>query len=205
MAHGGMINGTSYGITGGKAMLNGTVYGVDSGQAMSGGTVYPISFGEMCTLSLVHTFKKDSSSAEPYKNVGALAIGVFVKDRGGATLVKDMYEGASGNATLDSGHDWNLITGMNVNAEYEIPVGGELEVWVDIYSTKTWKWNMYLNNELIANREDGSSTGEVVDTTIETNYLIGTMEITGNTVIEIKNETGSSGGPAGDIYITMEG
>ena len=45
MPHGTRINGTSYGITGGKCMVNGTVYGIKKGRTLVGGTGYDISFG----------------------------------------------------------------------------------------------------------------------------------------------------------------
>ncbi len=45
MAHGTRINGTSYGITGGKCLVNGTEYGIKKGRTLVDGTGYDISFG----------------------------------------------------------------------------------------------------------------------------------------------------------------
>ena len=45
MAHGTRINGTAYGITGGKCLVNGTVYGIKKGRTLVGGTGHDISFG----------------------------------------------------------------------------------------------------------------------------------------------------------------
>ena len=45
MAHGTRINGTSYGITGGKCLVNGTAYSIKKGKTLVGGTEYDISFG----------------------------------------------------------------------------------------------------------------------------------------------------------------
>lgn len=45
MAHGTLIGGTAYGITGGKALIGGTAYGISKGRTMIDGTGYDISFG----------------------------------------------------------------------------------------------------------------------------------------------------------------
>ena len=45
MAHGTRINGTSYGITGGKCLVNGTSYSIKKGRTLIGGTGYDITFG----------------------------------------------------------------------------------------------------------------------------------------------------------------
>ena len=44
MAHGTSINGTAYGITGGKCLVNGTSYSIKKGRTLIGGTGYDISF-----------------------------------------------------------------------------------------------------------------------------------------------------------------
>ena len=45
MAHGTRINGTAYGITGGKCLVGGTEYAIKKGRTLIGGTGYDISFG----------------------------------------------------------------------------------------------------------------------------------------------------------------
>lgn len=45
MAHGTRINGTSYGITGGKCLVGGTEYSIQKGRTLVGGTGYGIEFG----------------------------------------------------------------------------------------------------------------------------------------------------------------
>lgn len=45
MAHGTRINGTSYGITGGKCLVGGTEYSIKKGRTLIGGTGYDITFG----------------------------------------------------------------------------------------------------------------------------------------------------------------
>ena len=45
MAHGTRINGTSYGVTGGKCLVNGTAYGIKKGRTLASGTGYDITFG----------------------------------------------------------------------------------------------------------------------------------------------------------------
>ena len=46
MAHGTIINGTSYGITGGKCLVNGTAYSIKKGRTLVGGTGYDITFSK---------------------------------------------------------------------------------------------------------------------------------------------------------------
>ena len=45
MAHGTRINGTSYGITGGKCLVGGTAYRIQKGRTLVEGTGYDITFG----------------------------------------------------------------------------------------------------------------------------------------------------------------
>ena len=53
MAHGVKINGTNYGISGGKVMVNGTNYEISKGRTLVGGTGYDIAFApDMYTFSL---------------------------------------------------------------------------------------------------------------------------------------------------------
>ena len=44
MAHKTLINGTQYGIKGGKTLISGTSYSVKNGKTLMGGTEYDISF-----------------------------------------------------------------------------------------------------------------------------------------------------------------
>lgn len=44
MPHGTRINGTSYGVTGGRCMVNGTAYSIKKGRTMVNGTVKEILF-----------------------------------------------------------------------------------------------------------------------------------------------------------------
>ena len=46
MGHKTLINGTAYGIKGGRALIGGTGYGIKSGKTLIGGTGYSISFGK---------------------------------------------------------------------------------------------------------------------------------------------------------------
>lgn len=45
MAHGTRVNGTAYGITGGKCLVGGTGYKIKKGRTLIGGTGYDIAFG----------------------------------------------------------------------------------------------------------------------------------------------------------------
>lgn len=44
MAHGTLINGTNYGITGGKCLVDGTEYSIKKGKSLINGTGYDINF-----------------------------------------------------------------------------------------------------------------------------------------------------------------
>ena len=46
MPHGTRINGTSYGITGGKCLVGGTVYDIKKGRTLINGTGYDINFSK---------------------------------------------------------------------------------------------------------------------------------------------------------------
>lgn len=57
MAHGTKINGTSYGISGGKTKIGGTAYSISKGRTKVGGTGYDVSFTfvELITFTLCGT------------------------------------------------------------------------------------------------------------------------------------------------------
>lgn len=65
MAHGTRINGTSYGITGGKCMVGGTAYSIQKGRALIGGTGYDISFGTPLSAYSEGDIVKINESSSP--------------------------------------------------------------------------------------------------------------------------------------------
>ena len=52
MAHGTRINGTSYGITGGKCLVGGTVYKIEKGTTLVNGTKREITFMKPTTVTI---------------------------------------------------------------------------------------------------------------------------------------------------------
>ena len=52
MAHGTRINGTVYGISGGKCLVSGTVYSIKNGKALINGTGYSVDFVKGTTLAI---------------------------------------------------------------------------------------------------------------------------------------------------------
>lgn len=52
MAHGTLINGTAYGITGGKCLVGGTEYSIQTGGTLIGGTLYHINFGKKTVINV---------------------------------------------------------------------------------------------------------------------------------------------------------
>ena len=56
MAHGTLINGTAYGITGGKCLVGGTEYSIKKGRTLISGTSYEINFApEIATVTVEGT------------------------------------------------------------------------------------------------------------------------------------------------------
>lgn len=52
MAHGTLIGGAAYGITGGKCLVGGTEYAVTKGRALVSGTGYDVLFGKPTSISV---------------------------------------------------------------------------------------------------------------------------------------------------------
>jgi len=51
MAHGTLIGGTAYKVSGGRTLVNGTGYKISKGRTLVGGTGYDISFGIPVTIT----------------------------------------------------------------------------------------------------------------------------------------------------------
>lgn len=80
MPHGTRINGTSYGITGGKCLVNGTEYGIKKGRTLVDGTGYDITFSKGPTRVSV---SGDTQSSQYRVNVNGkwnYMVGDFVYD-----------------------------------------------------------------------------------------------------------------------------
>lgn len=52
MAHGTLIGGAAYGITGGKCLVDGTEYSIKKGRTLVGGTGYDIAFGKKTVINV---------------------------------------------------------------------------------------------------------------------------------------------------------
>ena len=102
MAHGTRINGTSYGITGGKCLVGGTEYSIQKGRTLVGGTGYDIAFGtplsEYAEGDIVY-INENGSPVEFYIAKHGYESGL---NGAGRTLVvrKDTYD----NRAWDSGN-----------------------------------------------------------------------------------------------------
>lgn len=55
MAHGTRINGTAYGIDGGKCLVNGTSYSIQGGKTLVNGTGYDITFFDGYKIVVTHS------------------------------------------------------------------------------------------------------------------------------------------------------
>lgn len=77
MAHGTKINGTSYGVTGGKCLVGGTEYSVQKGRTLVGGTGYNIQFKPFTTVELIEigTYVKVEINGKLYTGSTKLEFG----------------------------------------------------------------------------------------------------------------------------------
>lgn len=55
MAHGTLINGTNYGVSGGKCLVNGTSYSIQGGKTLVNGTGYDITFFDGYKIVVTHS------------------------------------------------------------------------------------------------------------------------------------------------------
>ena len=55
MAHGTRINGTAYGVTGGKCLVGGTAYSIQGGKTLVNGTGYDIAFFDGYKIVVTHS------------------------------------------------------------------------------------------------------------------------------------------------------
>ena len=102
MAHGTRINGTSYGITGGKCLVNGTAYSIQKGRTLIGGTGYDISFGTPLSAYFEGNIVRINENGSPLEFYIAKHNYESGLNGNGRTLVarKDCYE----NGMWDSGN-----------------------------------------------------------------------------------------------------
>ena len=70
MAHGTLIGGTAYGITGGKCLVGGSEYAIKKGRTLIGGTGYDILFGGPTILRVTRSTISVASAAYVRVNNG---------------------------------------------------------------------------------------------------------------------------------------
>lgn len=119
MPHGTRINGTSYGITGGKCLVGGTEYSIKKGRTLIGGTGYDISFGTPLSAysegDIVY-INENGSSVEFYVAKHDYESGL---NGAGRTLVvrKDCYEERVWNSAFKNTYSSSSIDAW-LNGEY---------------------------------------------------------------------------------------
>lgn len=103
MAHGTRINGTSYGIKGGKCLVNGTSYSIKKGITMVNGTKREIVFLKPTTITI---------NAEK-----TFLSGIYIND-----VICDIPSGTQVTKTYDAG----VTVVIKIHCEGEITVNGIL-------------------------------------------------------------------------------
>ncbi|HIR50292.1 MAG TPA: hypothetical protein IAA53_03250 [Candidatus Avoscillospira avicola] len=69
MAHGTLIGGASYGISGGKCLVDGTEYGIKKGRTLVDGTGYDVKFTPSLTVRVkveYHVYGADNEELQIY-------------------------------------------------------------------------------------------------------------------------------------------
>ena len=151
MAHGTRINGTAYGITGGKCLVNGTVYGIKKGRTLVGGTGHDISFGTPLSAYSEGDIVKINENGDPVEFYVAKHDYESELNGAGRTLVvrKDCYD----NRVWDNG---------NVNAY----ASSDLDSW----------FNSTYKNMLDADIRSLIGTTKIRYTPGNGNWTVGTLE-----------------------------
>lgn len=110
MAHGTRINGTTYGVTGGKCLVGGTAYDVKKGRTLVGGTGYDISFAPV----LSPTLNDNSWEAIRYASDAGIASSIWsVGD------IKAVQINGTVGSMVFSGTYYATIIGFDHNSELE--------------------------------------------------------------------------------------
>lgn len=66
MAHGTLIGGTYYGITGGKCLVGGTEYAIKKGRTLVGGTGYDVQFTKVATITITGSSRLPTGSSRRF-------------------------------------------------------------------------------------------------------------------------------------------
>ena len=69
MPHGTRINGTSYGITGGKCLVNGTAYSIKKGRTLLGGTGYDVNIDTKIKITITSVNNSPTEEISGYFEV----------------------------------------------------------------------------------------------------------------------------------------
>lgn len=119
MAHSTRINGTSYGITGGKCLVNGTSYSIKKGRTLIGGTGYDITFGTPLSAYAEEDIVYINENGSPVEFYVAKHDYESGLNGAGRTLVvrKDCYEERVWNSAFKNTYSSSSIDAW-LNGEY---------------------------------------------------------------------------------------
>ena len=119
MAHSTRINGTSYGITGGKCLVNGTSYSIKKGRTLIGGTGYDITFGTPLAAYAEGDIVRLNENGSPVEFFVAKHNYESSMNGVGRTLVvrKDCYEERVWNSAFKNTYSSSSIDAW-LNGEY---------------------------------------------------------------------------------------
>lgn len=120
MAHGTLIGGAAYGITGGKCLVGGTEYSIKKGRTLIGGTGYDVSFGRPTRITTVTsaTPNIDERWAHFTINNGATKyteIGIVLDFQPGESVVVNAHVGMSDHVIVVDGVADSVSTDKDVD------------------------------------------------------------------------------------------
>ena len=152
MAHGTIINGTSYGITGGKCMVNGTAYSIKKGRTLVGGTGYDITFGTPLSAYAEGDIVYINESGSPVEFYVAKHDYESSLNGAGRTLVvrKDVYDQRSWNS-------YNLNTWAScsmrswLNSTYKALLDADIQ---EAIGTTTYRYTPGNGDKTVSTRSD---------------------------------------------------
>ena len=144
MAHGTRINGTAYGITGGKCLVNGTAYSIKKGRTLVSGTGYDISFGQpaLVEISMYNAYELNPNFAY-----------IKINDKTILMAGSDTYDPVSGSVMLEvyvtylyasykhiARITYNGVDVVQGGGSYVLDITGKtVHVHIDYYSNKAYK------------------------------------------------------------------
>lgn len=151
MAHGTRINGTVYGVTGGKCLVGGTEYGIKKGRTLIGGTGYDVVFATLLSSYAEGDIVYINERSSPIEFYIAKHDYESELNGPGRTLVvrKDIYDEMAWDS--DDRGNWDRCTLLSwLNSTYKSLLDGNIQ---SLIGSTTYKYTEYYGKE-VATRAD---------------------------------------------------